>query len=112
MLTVTDINYIRQEVNIKGRSYAEVARRTNFDPRTIKKYADQEDFNQKQKIRKPHPSPVMDPVKPIIDQWLMEDIKKKYRRTAERIWQLLVDQEEFKGSAENSLRQVTMPHYR
>lgn len=101
MLTVTDINYIRQEVNIKGCSYAEVARRTNFDPRTVKKYADQEDFNQKQKIKKPHPSPVMDPVKPIIDQWLMEDSKKKkkYRRTAQRIWQLLVEQEGFRGSA-------------
>lgn len=101
MLTVTDIKYIRQEVNTKGRSYAEVARRTNFDPRTVKKYADQVDFNQVPTIRKPHPSPVMDPVKPIIDQWLMEDSKKKkkYRMTAQRMWQLLVEQEGFKGSA-------------
>lgn len=100
MLSVTDIQYIRQEVNGKGLSYAEVARRTKFDPRTVKKYADQEDFNQVQRVRKPHPSPVMDPVKPLIDQWLMEDVKKKkkYRRTAQRIWQLLVDQEGFKGS--------------
>lgn len=101
MLTVTDIKYIRQEVNGKGCSYAEVARRAKFDPRTVKKYADLEDFNQIHTIRKPHPSPVMEPVKPMIDQWLMEDMKKKkkYRRTAQRMWQLLVQQKGFKGSA-------------
>jgi transposase len=42
----------------------------------------------------------MDPVKDIVDQWLREDMKKKkkYRRTAKRIWQLLVEKENFKGS--------------
>ena len=38
MLTVTDIKYIRQEVNQKGRKYAEVARSMNHDERTVKKY--------------------------------------------------------------------------
>lgn len=82
-----------------------MARRTNKDYRTIKKYADQEEFDQKPKIRKAHPSPVMDPVKPMIDKWLLEDMKKKkkYRRTAKRMWQQLVQEEGFKGS-ERSVR--------
>ena len=100
MLQVTDIQYIRQEVNIKGCSYADVARRTNKDYRTVKKYADMEEFQPKEKIKKSQPAPVMDPVKDIVDQWLKEDMKKKkkYRRTAKRIWQLLVEKENFKGS--------------
>jgi hypothetical protein len=83
VLTVTDINYIKQEVNIKGRSYSDVAKQMGRDPRTIKKYADKEDWNENQhkQVRK---GKVMDPVKPIVDQWLQEDLKKKkkYRRTA------------------------------
>ncbi len=42
----------------------------------------------------------MDPVKEIVDQWLREDLKKKkkYRRTAKRIWELLKEECGFKGS--------------
>ncbi|WAA08928.1 IS21 family transposase [Fervidibacillus albus] len=100
MLQVTDIQYIRQEVNRKGCSYSDVARRTNVDYRTVKKYADMEEFQPNKKIKKSQPAPVMDPVKDIVDQWLREDLKKKkkYRRTAKRIWQLLVENENFKGS--------------
>jgi transposase len=100
MLEVTEINYIRQEVNTKGYSYSDVARRTNRDFRTVKKYADQEEFQPEIKRKKRQPSPVMDPVKDKVDQWLKEDMKKKrkYRRTAKRIWQMLVEELDFKGS--------------
>lgn len=100
MLKVTDIKYIRQEVNKKGHSYTNVAKRTNTDIRTVKKYADQENFHPNLRRKKSQPSPVMAPVKDLVDQWLREDLKKKkkYRRTAKRIWQLLVKQEGFKGS--------------
>ncbi|KRG11338.1 IS21 family transposase [Lederbergia sp. NSJ-179] len=100
MLEVTEINYIRQQVNGKGHTYAEVARRTNRDPRTVQKYADLDEFQPELKGRKPQPSPVMDPVKEIVDQWLREDLKKKkkYRRTAKRIWELLKEECGFKGS--------------
>lgn len=47
MLQVVEINYIRHEVNQKGKSYAEVARQVQHDERTVKKYADKEDFPQK-----------------------------------------------------------------
>ncbi|SDY32266.1 hypothetical protein SAMN04488081_2638, partial [Salimicrobium album] len=49
MLEVTDIKYIRKEVNEKGCSYSDVARRTNTDVRTVKKYADQETFRPSDK---------------------------------------------------------------
>ena len=77
MLQVTDIDYIIKEVNKKGCSYADVARRTNTDYRTVKKYADKEDFSADVKRKKSQPSPVMGPVKEIVDQWLREDMKKK-----------------------------------
>ncbi|MED4225635.1 hypothetical protein [Neobacillus cucumis] len=69
---MNDINYIKQEVNIKGRSYSDVAKQMGRDPRTIKKYADKEDWNENQhrQVRK---GKVMEPVKPIVDQWLREE---------------------------------------
>lgn len=100
MLQVDEIKYIRNEVNSKGYSYSDVARRTNTDFRTVKKYADMDNFQPEKKKKKAQPAPVMDPVKDIVDQWLREDMKKKkkYRRTAKRIWQLLKDEVSFKGS--------------
>uniref|UniRef100_UPI004048D26E hypothetical protein n=1 Tax=Lysinibacillus sp. FSL H8-0500 TaxID=2921393 RepID=UPI004048D26E len=65
MLHVVEINYIRHEVNQKGKSYAEVARQVQHDERTVKKYADQEQFPQRYKQTRT--SPVMDPVKHILD---------------------------------------------
>lgn len=46
------------------------------------------------------PSPVMDPVKPIIDKWIKEDLKKKKKnhRTAKRMYQQLVKNHSFEGS--------------
>lgn len=100
MLQVDTVNYIRSEVNAKGHSYSEVARRTNTDIRTVKKYADQEEFQAQKRKRKKKRSPVMDPVKEQVDQWLIDDgkKKKKYRRTAKRIWQQLCDKYHFEGS--------------
>ena len=74
---MAEVNYIRYETNTKGRSYAEVARQMGVDRRTVKKYSDMEDFNPATPIRQQRKSPVMDPVKPIIDEWLKEDAKKK-----------------------------------
>lgn len=99
MLAVVEIKYIRHEANTKGHSYAEIARRIKRDPRTVQKYAEMEEFNPKPKVRKKK-APVMDPVKPIIDRWLREDLnkKRKYRRTAKRMWQQLQEHHQFKGS--------------
>ncbi|MFA1643845.1 IS21 family transposase, partial [Chryseomicrobium imtechense] len=99
MLTVTDIQYIRQEVNQKGRKYAEVARSMNHDERTVKKYADMEDWSEERPktTRKPR---VMGEARPIIDKWLEEDAtkKKKFRRTAKRMFDVLVKEHGYNGS--------------
>ena len=99
MLEVVEIHYIRHKVNQKGKTYAEVARQVQHDPRTVKKYADQEEFPQKQKQTRE--APVMDPVKPILDQWIREDLKmkKKYQRTAQRMFDMLVKEHDLTGKA-------------
>ncbi|MBU8908976.1 IS21 family transposase [Desertibacillus haloalkaliphilus] len=106
MLEVDEIKYIRNEVNSKGYSYSDVARRTNTDYRTVKKYADLDEFQPEMKRKKAQPAPVMDPVKDLVDQWLKDDMKKKkkYRMTAKRIWQLLKKEVGFQG-AERTVRE-------
>lgn len=101
MLAVVEINYIRHEVNQKDQSYLEISRRTKRDPRTVKKYADMEDFSPSQKVKQKRKAAVMDPVKPILDKWIQEDMKKKrkFRRTAKRMFDLLKEEFDFKGSA-------------
>lgn len=98
MLEVDQINYIRLETNQKGNTYSDVADRMRIDSRTVKKYADQEGFPQKEKVERP--SPVLDPVKPIVDKWLKEDLakRKKHHRTAKRMYQQLVKNHSFQGS--------------
>src|SRR5690625_3355481 len=98
MLAVAQIDYIRHEVNQKGETYASVGRMMGVDPRTVNKYANQEEFKRKEKQKRK--SPVMDPVKPILDKWIKEDLKKKrkYQRTAKRMFQQLEKFHSFKGS--------------
>ena len=98
MLAVAQIDYIRHEANQKGETYASVGRRMGVDPRTVKKYANQEEFHRKDKQKRK--SPVMEPVKPIIDKWIKEDLKKKrkYQRTAKKMYEQLRDFHSFTGS--------------
>ena len=44
MLAVAQIDYIRHEVNQNGGTYSSVARKMELDPRTVSKYANQEEF--------------------------------------------------------------------
>src|SRR5690625_6187773 len=98
MLAVAQIDYIRHEVNQKGETYASGGRMMGVDPRKVNKYANQEEFKRKEKQKRK--SPVMDPVKPILDKWIKEDLKKKrkYQRTAKRMFQQLEKFHSFKGS--------------
>lgn len=98
MLAVEQVNYIRHEVNQKGETYASIGRRMGVDPRTVNKYANQGEFKKKEKQKRK--SPIMDPVKPILDKWIKEDLKKKrkYQRTAKRMFQQLEKFHSFNGS--------------
>jgi hypothetical protein len=43
----------------------------------VKEYSEMEDFSPQNKPKQVRKAKVMDPVKPIIDDWLAEDIKKE-----------------------------------
>jgi len=89
---MAQINSIRQLFFEKGLGYAEIARVTGFDVKTVKKYVHMEDFNQ------PLPKPrqirgsKLDKYKEQIDEWMVADKqeRKKQRHTARRIFDRLV----------------------
>ena len=90
MLTMLQIQHIRYQSFNKGRSIRSIARETGHNFRTIRKYIEQSDFNQPAKRKSGRPSK-LDLVKPIIDTWLAEDLKRKpkQRHTAKRIYDRL-----------------------
>lgn len=89
------IHRIRDLYFGQDKSLTEIAKTENLDWRTVRKYVDMEDFNE----APPNPnekqhSSKLDPYKPIIDNWLMEDKKapRKQRHTAKRIHRRLKDE--------------------
>jgi hypothetical protein len=57
----------------KGQSLRSIPEETGHDFKTAKKYAEESDFNARTKAKRGRPSK-LDPVKPIIDAWLTEDL--------------------------------------
>jgi len=51
-----------------------IAQETSYDFRTVKKYADCDDWNEPIPRKRRGRPTVLDLVKPIIDQWLVEDL--------------------------------------
>jgi transposase len=98
MLKVPQQEYIKYLREIEDLSITEIKEHMNVNWRTAKKYADKDNWN-KPLIRKARVSPVMDPFKEIIDTWLQEDqlIPKKQRHTAQRIFDRLCKEHNFKG---------------
>lgn len=90
MLTMDHINYITAIREFEGLSLREIARRTGFNFRTVKKYVDMDNWNQEIKNPQPRISD-LDLVKPIIDEWLTNDLKapRKQRHTAIRVYSRL-----------------------
>lgn len=103
---MAEINYIRHEANKKGQAYSKIAKQMNRDSRTVQKYAEMEDFNSQEKPKQVRKARVMEPVKPILDQWIKDDLKKKkkFRRTSQRMYSQLVEEHNFSGSS-RSVRQ-------
>ena len=97
MLTMDNINNIRDMYYRQGLTVAEICRNTKRDRKTINKYIDKTDFSPKP----PKPAnetafcPKLDKFKPIIDAWLEEDKKapRKQRHTARRVFNRLVKEE-------------------
>jgi transposase len=84
------IEIIREAFFRKGKSISEIAREQKVDRKTVRKFINQDDWNEPVRRRAPVSSK-LEPFKSIIDEWLEEDKRRrrKQRHTATRIWQRL-----------------------
>jgi len=90
-------NYLSNLSRYEGLSLREIAQRSGHHFNTVKKYVDREDWNEAYTPRRERSS-LLDPLKPTIDTWLIEDMKRgrKYRRTATKIYNDLYNDPELR----------------
>jgi len=96
MLAMDQIHRIRQLYYEQGLNISEIAKREGKDWKTVRKYIDQQDFNIPEAGPAPRPSyPKLEPYKPLIDQWLLGDLKapRKQRHTAKRVYARLKEED-------------------
>lgn len=105
MLSMDDIKYIKRLYEKEDCSIREIMRRTGYHYETVKKYLDMDDFNEPSYPSKKSSS-LLEPLKPVIDQWLLDDLKapRKQRHTAKRVYERL--QEEYPDELAVKLRTV------
>jgi len=91
MLHMNQIDQIK-DLQRQGFGPCEIAERLGIDRKTTAKYMKQDDFNTVSGIKTPLPSK-LDPWKPTIDQWLVEDLKMRFkqRHTAKRVHTRLLE---------------------
>lgn len=102
MIRMVQIEYIRKMHFKEGRSIREIAKILGHSRNTISKYLYCDVFTEpKYSVVEAKKSPVLDPVKPIIDQWLVEDeqMPVKQRHSGVRIYQRLVEEYGFTGGS-------------
>ena len=104
MITVNEKEQIRRAYYIEGKSIRCIQRETGHHRETIRKALGDGEI-PRYTLREPRPCPVLDPVKPIIQQWLDEDEARppKQRHTAKRIYERLTTEYHFTG-AESTVR--------
>jgi len=86
-----------REMGSRGFTVTEISRDLGLDPKTVRKYLAIEDFSPT--LPEVHKNPSkLDPYKPVIDEWLVEDEKVFYkqRHTARRIKRRLEEEHGFK----------------
>jgi transposase len=83
---------IRKNYYDEGTSLTQISRETGFDRKTVRKYIEKENWNLEGFIQE-SPS-IIEPYKPLIDQWLENDKyqRRKQRHTARRIYQRLLEE--------------------
>lgn len=98
MLNMPDINDIRNLAR-EGYKISEIARMTNRDRKTIRKYLEIDDFSEKPPITQTQES-ILDPFKETIREWIQQDRQtwEKQRHTAKRIYDRLVEEKGYTGS--------------
>lgn len=84
------IQHITSIDKFENLSIREICRRTGKHYETVKKYLNKEDWNTELKPKRVYPSK-LDPVKPIIVEWLTDDLKspRKQRHTGTRVYNRL-----------------------
>ena len=87
---MADAQRIREEYFRKGKRISEIAREQEMDRKTVRKFVEQEDWNQAGEPTSARVS-VLERFKPIIDGWLEEDRsrRRKQRHTAKRVYDRL-----------------------
>lgn len=98
MLTMDKINYIIGKEKFEGMSLRAIAKETGHHFNTIKKYVEKEDWNEEMKPKREKGSK-LDPLKPVIDEWLTNDLEmpRKQRHTGVRVYGRLKTEEAYKG---------------
>jgi transposase len=104
MITVEQKEQVRRAFYLEGKSIRQIQRETGYHRQTIRK-ALQDGEIPRYTLSDDRASPVLDPVKAIIDRWLDEDQDKppKQRHTAKRIHERLTTEYGFQG-AESTVR--------
>ena len=86
MLTMTQLHDIRRLFFEEGRNVSQIAKTTDCDRKTVRRYLNKADWNIEAPVID-HESnyPKLDQYKPDIDSWLAEDkkAKRKQRHTAQ-----------------------------
>ena len=92
-------NYLSNLSQFEGLSLREISKRSGHHFNTVKKYVDRENWNTEYTPRKERAS-LLDPLKPTIDEWITEDLKRrrKDRRTATKIYNDLLEDVELSKS--------------
>ncbi len=92
MLTMTEIDDIREAYYVKGKTISTIARDYGKDRKTVRKYIQQEDFNvARPTVKETSKHHKLDPYKETIDEWLKSDrrMRRKQRHTARRVYNRL-----------------------
>jgi transposase len=95
------IEYIKDQYENEGKSLREIARQTNHHFETVRKYAYQNDWNQKSRQQPSQREfPTVRDYIPIINEWLKQDAKepRKQRHTITRVYNRLREEHNYKGS--------------
>jgi len=89
MLNMSQVNHIK-DLACLGKRISEIAKETQMDRKTVRKYLAQEDFSPKltEQVKK---ESILDPYKESIDEWLTQDQENwpKQRHTAKRVFDRL-----------------------
>jgi len=99
MLTMDHKAKIRHMVLVEGKSQRQVAKETGYSRNTIRKMLNDSDIpHYHQQVERP--APVLGPYKALLQAWVAEDEEKpkKQRRTAARMYELLVAEHGYTGA--------------